>query len=118
MTETASTLFVPPKRDDELASRVAEIANKGVEEANTIAAKDKRYERRRTLFVEVMEELGLEFAERESEVKEIVQDLEKKFVREMILSSPFYSSRIPAKFLASFILSATLLSLLIMIRCA
>ncbi len=78
--------FVPPQEDAALAARVAELSQRKIEEANTIAEKEQRYERRRAISQEVMEELGPDFAEREPEVQEIIQELEKKFVREMILA--------------------------------
>jgi polyribonucleotide nucleotidyltransferase len=78
--------FTPPKQDEALVARVAELSQGGIEEANAIAAKDQRYERRKAIIQEVLAGLGPDFAEREAEVREIVQDLEKKFVREMILS--------------------------------
>ena len=78
--------FVPPQEDEALAGRVAELSQRKIEEANTIAEKEQRYERRRAISQEVMEELGPDFAEREPEVREMIQELEKKFVREMILA--------------------------------
>jgi polyribonucleotide nucleotidyltransferase len=78
--------FEAPQQDESLVARVAELAQERIQEANTIAAKEERYEARRTVFLDVMEVLGSEFAERESEVQEIIYDLEKKYVRNMILS--------------------------------
>ena len=78
--------FEPSQKNESLVARVAELAQERIQEANTIAAKEERYEARRTVFLDVMEVLGSEFAERESEVQEIIYDLEKKYVRNMILS--------------------------------
>ena len=78
--------FEAPQQDESLVALVAELAQERIQEANTIAAKEERYEARRTVFLDVMEVLGSEFAERESEVQEIIYDLEKKYVRNMILS--------------------------------
>ncbi len=78
--------FAPPQEDEALAGMVAGLSQRKIEEANTIAEKEQRYERRRAISQEVMEELGPDFAEREPEVREIIQELEKKFVREMILA--------------------------------
>jgi polyribonucleotide nucleotidyltransferase len=78
--------FAPPEEDKALVARVTELSQERIEEANTIAEKEQRYERRSGLLQEVMEELGPDHAEREVEVREIVHNLEKKFVREMILT--------------------------------
>jgi polyribonucleotide nucleotidyltransferase len=78
--------FEPPEEDESLATRVAELSQKRIEEANKIAVKDERYEKRKAMVLEVMEELGPDFAERESEVREIIHNLEKKYVRNMIIS--------------------------------
>ncbi|MGD8253724.1 MAG: polyribonucleotide nucleotidyltransferase [Syntrophobacterales bacterium] len=78
--------FEPPAEDESLATRVAELSQKRIEEANKIAVKEERYNKRRAMVQEVMEELGPDFAERESEVREIIDNLEKKYVRNMIIS--------------------------------
>ena len=78
--------FEPPIEDASLATRVAELSQKRVEEANNIAVKDERYEKRRAIVPEVMEELGPDFAERESEVREMIHNVEKKYVRDMVIS--------------------------------
>ncbi len=77
--------FAPPEEDEALAARVAELSQKRIEEANSIAAKEQRYEMRYAVVQEVMEALGQDFGEREAEVREIIQNLEKQFVRGMIL---------------------------------
>ena len=78
--------FEPPEADEALAARVAELAQQRIEEANTTAEKEARYLLRSAMIQEIMEELGPDFAERESEVREIVHNIEKKFVREMTLA--------------------------------
>jgi polyribonucleotide nucleotidyltransferase len=77
---------VTPEADEALVARVAEISLKKIEEANSIAAKEQRYERRSAILQELLEQLGPEYDDRESEVREIVGNLEKKYVREMILT--------------------------------
>jgi polyribonucleotide nucleotidyltransferase len=79
--------YEPPEPDGDLVARVQGLSQNRIEEANRIAVKDQRYEKRSAMVQEVMEELGSEFEGRQSEVREIIQDLEKKYVREMILSS-------------------------------
>jgi polyribonucleotide nucleotidyltransferase len=76
----------PPQKDESLVLRVAELAQERIKEANTIAAKEERYEARRAVFQDVMDVLGSEFADRESEVRDIIDNLEKHYVRNMILS--------------------------------
>jgi polyribonucleotide nucleotidyltransferase len=78
--------FEPPEEAQALAARVAELSQQRIEEANTTAEKEARYLLRSTMIQEVMEKLGPDFAEKESEVREIVYNLEKKFVREMALA--------------------------------
>ncbi|MGD8530286.1 MAG: polyribonucleotide nucleotidyltransferase, partial [Syntrophobacterales bacterium] len=77
--------FEPPEEEQALAARVAELCQQRIEEANTTAEKEARYLLRSAMIQEIMEKLGPDFAERESEVREIVHNLEKKFVREMAL---------------------------------
>lgn len=79
-------VFEPPEEDRSVAARVAELSQNRIEEANKIVAKEQRYEMRRAMVQEVMKELGSDFAEREAQIREIIENLEKKFVREMILT--------------------------------
>lgn len=78
--------FEPPEEDQALAARVAELSQQRIEEANTTAEKETRYLLRSAMIQEIMEKLGPDFTERESEVREIVHNIEKKFVREMALA--------------------------------
>ena len=78
--------FEGPQRDESLVARVTELAEERIKQANAIAVKEKRYEARRAVFQEVMEVIGSEYADRESEVRDIIDSLEKQYVREMILS--------------------------------
>ncbi|UCE84530.1 MAG: polyribonucleotide nucleotidyltransferase [Deltaproteobacteria bacterium] len=78
--------YEPPEEDEALAARVAELSQGKIEEANTTAEKEARYLLRNAVIQEVMEKLGPDFADREGEVREILQNLEKKFVRQMILT--------------------------------
>jgi polyribonucleotide nucleotidyltransferase len=78
--------FEAPQKDESLMSRIVELAEERIKQANTIAVKEERYEARRAVFQEVMEALGSESADRESEVRDIIDNLEKQYVREMILS--------------------------------
>jgi polyribonucleotide nucleotidyltransferase len=78
--------FEPPEEDQALAARVAELSQERIEQANTTAEKEARYLLRSAIVQEIMEKLGPDFAERESEIREIVHNIEKKFVREMALA--------------------------------
>jgi polyribonucleotide nucleotidyltransferase len=75
----------PPQENGDLVDRVLPLAQKGIEEANRMAEKQERYARRAALVEGVMEQLGPEFAERGSEVIEILHQLERKFVRERVV---------------------------------
>jgi len=79
-------IFEPSEEDQALAAKVAELSQQRIEEANTTAEKEARYLLRSAMIQEIMEKLGPDFAERESEVREIVHNLEKQFVREMALA--------------------------------
>ncbi|MBW1982257.1 MAG: polyribonucleotide nucleotidyltransferase [Deltaproteobacteria bacterium] len=74
-----------PETDEELAARVVEIGADGIREANAIPSKQERYARRKAVFDEVMERLGADFAERQAEVNEILHDLERQYVRDLIV---------------------------------
>jgi polyribonucleotide nucleotidyltransferase len=76
----------PPQENRDLVNRVLPLAQKGIEEANRIAEKQERYARRTALVEGVMEQLGPQFAERRSEVIEVLHQLERKFVRQRIVS--------------------------------
>jgi polyribonucleotide nucleotidyltransferase len=78
--------FEPPEEDQALAATVAELSLQRIEEANTTAEKEARYLLRSAMIQEIMDKLGPDFAERESEVREIAHNMEKKFVREMALA--------------------------------
>ncbi|MGE5311047.1 MAG: polyribonucleotide nucleotidyltransferase [Nitrospirota bacterium] len=75
----------PPQENKELSDRVLPLAQQGIEEANRTAEKQERYARRAALIEGVMEQLGPEFAERRSKVIEVIHQLERKFVRQMIV---------------------------------
>jgi polyribonucleotide nucleotidyltransferase len=75
----------PPQESKELLDRVLPLAQKGIEEANRIAEKQERHARRAAVVEGVMEQLGPEFAERRSEVIEVIHQLERKFVRQRIV---------------------------------
>jgi polyribonucleotide nucleotidyltransferase len=78
--------FESPEEDQALVAKVTVLSQQRIEEANTTAEKETRYLLRSTMIEEIMDKLGPDFAERESEVREIVHNMEKKFVREMALT--------------------------------
>ena len=75
----------PPQENKDLLDRVLPLAQKGIEEANRIAEKQERYARRAALVDGVMKQLGPDFAERRSEVIEVLHQLERRVVRQRIL---------------------------------
>jgi len=77
--------YTPPQENKDLLDRVLPLAQQDIEEANRIAEKQERYARRAALVEGVMAQLGPEFAERRSEVIEVLHQLERKVVRQRIL---------------------------------
>ncbi|MFP3870459.1 MAG: polyribonucleotide nucleotidyltransferase [Syntrophobacteria bacterium] len=78
--------FTPRGEDEALVARVAELSQKRIEEANSIASKEERYTMRRMIHQEVMEKLGADFEDRDAEVRTILHKLERDFVRDMVLT--------------------------------
>ncbi|MFA6457481.1 MAG: polyribonucleotide nucleotidyltransferase, partial [Bacteroidota bacterium] len=78
---------VEPKSYD--AALLAEVEALATEKlrtaANTVSAKDERYDKRKEIVTGVLEALKEKFPEQESVIKEIIHDIEKREMREMIL---------------------------------
>ena len=77
--------YTLPQENKDLSDRVLPVAQQDMEEANRIAEKQARYARRAALVEGVMAQLGPEFAERRSDVVEVLHQLERKVVRQRIL---------------------------------
>ncbi len=77
---------IPEKEiDEELIAKVKELAEPRIKEILTTASKKPRNLKRKALRDEVLEKLSSEYEGRESEIKEIIQQLEKEMMRRMIL---------------------------------
>jgi len=76
----------PPTRTPQLMEAVSALGLEKIKEANRTADKLKRQERLEALLDSVTLELLEKFPESEREIKSILQELEKKDVRQMILN--------------------------------
>ena len=76
----------PPARTPQLREAVSALGLEKIKEANRTADKLKRQERLEALLDSVTLELLEKFPESEREIKSILQELEKKDVRQMILN--------------------------------
>jgi polyribonucleotide nucleotidyltransferase len=79
-------VFVPPARDEALAAQVEAKARDIVKTALRIPTKVQRVKALRDARATVMELLGEAAAERKAEVADILYDLQKRLLREMILT--------------------------------
>jgi polyribonucleotide nucleotidyltransferase len=77
--------FVVPEKDEELVKTITSLAQAPMREAILIPEKLKRYAALRDLKTEIVENLGEEYNEREEEIYEILQDLQKKICRSLVL---------------------------------
>ncbi|MCJ8501157.1 polyribonucleotide nucleotidyltransferase [Desulfatitalea alkaliphila] len=77
--------FTPPVADEALAERLADMATDKIDQAVRIPEKVARSSALRALKKEIFESLGEEFAERRGEVYEILDGVQKKICRRMIL---------------------------------
>lgn len=76
----------PPPPDAELMEAVATLGLKGIKEANRTSDKHKREEKLEVLLDSITLELLEKFPESERKIKSILQELEKKDMRQMILN--------------------------------
>jgi polyribonucleotide nucleotidyltransferase len=77
--------FPPPPRDEVLRQRVRETAMPWLQEVITTQEKMKRQEKRAAAASKAVTSLSEEYPEKEGEIKEALDDLEKEMVRRMIL---------------------------------
>jgi polyribonucleotide nucleotidyltransferase len=77
--------FAPPEKDEELVIKTESLAQSPMRDATLIPEKLKRYAALRDLKTEIVENLGEEYSERKEEIYEILQDLQKKICRGLIL---------------------------------
>jgi polyribonucleotide nucleotidyltransferase len=77
--------FAPSEKDEELVRKTESLAQSPMREAILIPEKLKRYAALRDLKTEIVENLGEEYSERKEEIYEILQDLQKKLCRGLVL---------------------------------
>ncbi|HJZ85903.1 MAG TPA: polyribonucleotide nucleotidyltransferase [Polyangia bacterium] len=79
--------FSAPQKDEAVARRVAELAQGPMIAAMALANKQERYGTLHKVEEETAAALSAEFPERTKEVEAAYEDLKKKYVREMVLST-------------------------------
>ena len=79
-------VVTPPSYDPALLADVEALAGQKLRDAaNTVTAKEERAERRNTIVTETLEALKEKYPEQEAVIEEILHDIEKREMREMIL---------------------------------
>jgi polyribonucleotide nucleotidyltransferase len=79
--------FVAPTKEAEMENKAIEVATPLLQEVITTADKKLRQMKRDDTFVSVLQSLSDAYEEKESEIREIIYDLEKRMVRQMILEN-------------------------------
>jgi polyribonucleotide nucleotidyltransferase len=74
-----------PSKDEEMEAKIVEMATPMLQEVITTADKKLREQKRDETASAILEALFQENEEKESEIREVIHDLEKKMVRQMIL---------------------------------
>jgi len=77
--------FIPPEKDANLLTKLEDMASSQMREAILLPGKIKRRSALRALKSKIFEQLGPEYTERKDEVSEILQDIQKKISRDIIL---------------------------------
>jgi len=77
--------FPSPSKDEGLRKRIREIATPWLQEVISTPEKMKRQDRRKDMVLKTLQSLSAEYPEREAEIKEGLEHLEKETVRRMIL---------------------------------
>jgi len=78
--------FVPPQKDQQLATRVKELVGDRLNQALRISEKLVRRDSIATVKTEVLAALATEFAEREGDIKGVLEAMTSELMRERILS--------------------------------
>ncbi len=77
---------IPEKElDEDLIKKIRELSEERIKDILTTAPKKLRNNKRKQLRKEIIEKLSAEYEGREAEIKEIIQELEKEMMRNMIL---------------------------------
>ena len=78
--------FIPPERDAELVQTVEQTASSRIYEALTTSGKVKRNAALRAAKSDIFEALGEAYADRRGEINDILNDILKKFSRDIVLT--------------------------------
>lgn len=78
--------FVPPEKDEEMVNTIREIVMKSLPDAISTPGKMNRNNALRKMNKAVHEALDETYPEQEMEINEIIHDIEKEYVRNMILN--------------------------------
>ena len=78
--------FSPPEKDEKLVTALATEASEMIREAVLIPEKTKRNAALRNLKSQLVEKLDETYADREEEAYEVLSDLQKKIMRDIILN--------------------------------
>ena len=77
--------FVPPQKDENLLKVVEAEAAQSMKEAVLIPEKMQRYAKIRALKTEIVDKFAEEYPDQESEIRDILSDLQKHICRDLIL---------------------------------
>ena len=77
--------FEIPEKDEDLVKKVEAISSMRIRDAVLLPEKIKRRSALRSVKSEIFEELGEEYSDQKKEIYEILQDIQKKTIRELIL---------------------------------
>lgn len=77
--------FTTPEKDEELVSKVENVASSRIYEALQVFGKKNRDAVIRSLKSDILEKLGDDFADRKDEIYEIFDDIKRRVSREIIL---------------------------------
>jgi polyribonucleotide nucleotidyltransferase len=81
----AKVEFPLPSKDEGLQKRIREIATSWLQEVITTPEKMKRQDMRKDMVLKTLESLSAEYPEKEAQIKDALDNLEKETVRRMIL---------------------------------
>lgn len=79
--------FALPEKDEDLVNKVTSEATSPIQDALQATGKIERNKALRAAKSDIFEKLGEEYSERKSEVSDIIKDIRKKTIRELILKN-------------------------------
>lgn len=78
--------YPPVVPDENMVSKVTEMAQSRLDEYNRIADKDERRDKKRAVKDEIQEALAEEFPESENSISAIIHDLDAEIMRKMVIN--------------------------------